>query len=65
MQDPKRMCEKVVDACLPALRFVLDWFTTDKVLKNDYIVFSNDDLVFINADSDSINFLMTICVLLI
>ena len=51
------MCDKAVDACLPALQFVPDWFVTNKMLeKLVNHVFSNDDIVFVNEDSDSFKF---------
>ena len=34
------MCEEVVNAYLPLLKFVYDWFVTNKMLKNlDNVVF--------------------------
>ena len=55
------MCEKAVDVCLPALTFVPDWFITNKMLeKRDDIVFSNNDIVFVNEDSD-VTFFSDMC----
>ena len=35
-----KMCEEVVNAHLPLLKFVHDWFVTNKMLKNlDNVVF--------------------------
>ena len=46
-------CDKAVNACLPALKFVPDWIFTNKMLqKLDDLVFSNYDIVFVNPDSD-------------
>ena len=44
------MHDKAVDTCLAALKFVPDWFVMIKMLeKTDDIVFSNDDIVFVNV----------------
>ena len=41
----QEMCDKAVDACLPALNFVPDWFVPNIMLeKLDNAVFSNDDI---------------------
>ena len=49
------MCHKVVDACLIALKFVPDWYVTNKILNIlDNAVFLNGDIVFVNADSDNV-----------
>ena len=63
------MCEalmkKSVDACLSLLKLVLYWFITNEIL--DYLdnaLFFNDDIVFVNADSDNVTFLLIIWVLL-
>ena len=63
------MCEvlmkKSVDACLSLLKFVLYWFITNEILDylDNALVF-NDDIVFVNADSDNVTFLLIIWVLL-
>ena len=47
------MCGKAVDACLPTLKFVPDWFITNKILeKVDNLVFCNDDIDFDDIDPD-------------
>ena len=47
------MCKEAVNSCLSLLKFVPDWLVTNKVLKDlDNVVFFNDDIVFVNADSD-------------
>ena len=49
------MCDKTVDASLPELKFVPDWFVTNKMLeKLDYVVFSNniDDIDFVTFFSE-------------
>ena len=43
---------------MPALKFVRDWFVTNKMLeKRGNAVFSNEDTFFINKDSDNVTFL--------
>ena len=47
------MCDKAVDAFLRTLNFFPDWFGPNKMLEKLYdVVFSNDDIVFFNEDSD-------------
>ena len=53
----QEMCDKAVDAFLSMLKFGPDWFVTNKMVKRlDDVVFSNDDIVLINADSDDVTF---------
>ena len=41
------MCDKAVDSYAPSLKFVPDWFVTNKIIeKLDNAEFSNDDIVF-------------------
>ena len=48
-------CDKAVDAFLPTLKIVLDWFVTNKTLeKLDDAIFSNYDIVFVNEGSDNV-----------
>ena len=48
---------KAVDACLPALQLVSDWFVLNKMLeKRDNPILSRDDIVFVDEDSDSVTF---------
>ena len=55
----QEMCENVVDAFLPTLKFVSDRFITNKMLEKLFaIVFSNDDIVFANEGSDNVTFLV-------
>ena len=50
----QELCDKAVDAFLPALKFVPDCFVTNKMLeKLDVAVFCNDDIVFVNVDYDN------------
>ena len=32
----QQMCDKAVDDCLAALKFVLDWFVTSKMIKKRF-----------------------------
>ena len=42
---------------LPTLKFASDWFVTYKMLQElDDFIFSNDDIVFVNKDSDNVIF---------
>ena len=51
------MCDKTVDAFMSALKFVPDWFVTNKVIeKLDNAVFSNDDIVSGELDSEIVTF---------
>ena len=49
----EEMCDKAVDVFLPTLKFIRNWFVTNKML--DDAVFSNDDI-----DLNSEHFLMKI-----
>ena len=43
------MCDKAVDDCLEALKFISDWFVTSKMPeKFDNALHANDDIVFCN-----------------
>ena len=46
------MCDKAVDASLPALKLVPDWFIMNKIFEKDDVVFSNDDIIFVNEETD-------------
>ena len=51
------MCDKAVNAFLSALKFVLDWFVTKKmieILSDD--LFSKADIVFVNEGSNYVTF---------
>ena len=53
----QEICDKAINAFLLALKFVPDWFLTSKMIKrlNDAL-FANDDIIFINKDSNNITF---------
>ena len=48
------MCNKAVHAFLPILKFIRDWFVTNKILKKFDDVFSNDNIDLDDIDSDGI-----------
>ena len=52
------MCGKAVDAFPPTLKFVPDWFLTRKMIKKLDDLFSNDDIIFVNEDSNFVTFLV-------
>ena len=44
--NTQEMCDKTVNAYLPVLKFVPDWFVTNEMLETlDYCVFSNDEIM--------------------
>ena len=52
------MYDKAVDAFLPTLKFVSDWFVTRKMIKDlDGALFANNDIIFVNEDSNYVPFL--------
>ena len=51
------MCDKAVDDCLAALKFVPDWFVTSKVIKELFTAFYADENIFyFNEHSGNIIF---------
>ena len=56
------MYDKTADVCLPLLKYVPDWFITCKILEN-LAVFFKGDIVFVNADSDIVKYLVVICII--
>ena len=47
------MCDKSVDSYLLALKFILDWLVPSNMIEKLYnVIFSNDDMVFWDIDSD-------------
>lgn len=56
----QRMYDKTVDAYLPAVKFVPDWFATNKLLKKLDAIFSNDYIVLVTEDSVNVTFLVKI-----
>ena len=53
----QEMYHKAVDVFLTTLKFVPDWFVTNKMLeKLGDVVFSKDDIVFVYENSDNVTF---------
>ena len=50
------MCNKAVDTCLLVLKFVPDWFVTNKMLEKNDVVFSTND-IDVDIDSNIATFL--------
>lgn len=50
------MCDKSLDAFVPTLKFFLDWFVTNKMFQKLNVILSNDDMLFVNVDSDNVTF---------
>ena len=54
----QRICDEAVDDCLAALKFILDWFVTSKMVKKvDNALHANDDILFFNEDLDKVTFI--------
>ena len=53
----QEMRDKAVDANLPTLKFVPDWFVTNKILeKLDDVAVCNDDIDLVDIDSRIVKF---------
>ena len=53
----QEMRNKAVDAFLPTLKFVPDWFLASKMIeKLGYDLFSNDNTIFVNEGSNYVTF---------
>ena len=53
----QEMCDRTLDACLSSLKFLPDWFVTNKMLKDfDNTVFLKDEIAIVIEDSDSVTF---------
>ena len=51
------MCDEAVDDFLPALKFVLDWFVTSKMIKKLHnALFADGDIFFFEKDSGNVIF---------
>ena len=51
------MCDKDISAFLPALKFVLEWFVTNKIIQKIYnTLFENDNILFFDEDSGNVTF---------
>ena len=52
-----KTCDKAVNSYLLVWKFVLDWFVFNKIIeKHDNGVFSNDDIIIDDTDSDIATF---------
>ena len=53
--ETQKICDEAVDGCLAALKFIPDWFVTNKMLqKSDNALFANGDILFYNEDFDKV-----------
>ena len=53
----QKMCDKAVEGCLSALKFVADWFVSSKILEIlGNVLFSNYDVDFDHIGSDIVTF---------
>ena len=51
------MCDKVVYDFLPALKFIPDWFVTNKMIKKLHTaLYAVDDILFCDEDSGNVMF---------
>ena len=51
------MCDKAADAFQPTLKFVPNWFVSNKILQNHYDnLFSVDNIIFFGEDSNNVTF---------
>ena len=54
----KKMCNEAVDNCLAALKFILDWFVTSKMLEKLHNASeANGNTLFYNEDFDKVTFI--------
>ena len=52
------MCDKAVDVCLAALKFVPDWFVTSKMIKILFTaLYADENILYINEDSGNVVFI--------
>ena len=57
--DTKEMGDKSVVPFLPILKFTPHWFVTSKMnKKRDDDLFSNDNIIFVDEDSNNVTFLL-------
>ena len=51
IRHKKRLIIKLFSDFIPALKFVLDWSVTSKIIKKLYIVlYADDDILFFDED---------------
>ena len=51
---PKKRCDKALAFFLTILKFVPDWFVTSKSIKKVDDLFSKNDIIFVQEDSDNV-----------
>ena len=52
------MCDQAFGNCLAALKFILDWFVTSKMLEKFHnALFANDYIFFFNEDFNKVTFI--------
>ena len=53
----QRICDEAADGCLPALKFVLEWFVSDKMIRKLHeVLFTNDNILFLHEDFGKVTF---------
>ena len=54
----KKRCDEDADDCLPALKFVLDWFVTTKMIKKIFTaLYADQNILFFDEDSGNLKFI--------
>ena len=54
----QQMCYEAVDDCLPALKFVPDWFVTSKIIKILFAaLYADENVLYFNEDSSKAKFI--------
>ena len=54
----QKIFDEIVDNCLSALKFISDWFATNKMLeKFDNVLHANDNMLFYNEELDKVTFI--------
>ena len=49
------MCDKAVDDCLAAVKFVPDWLVTSKIIKIRFnAVYADENILLFNEDSGNV-----------
>ena len=55
--NTQNMCDEAVNDCLLAIKFVLDWFITEKMIRNLHEAsFTNDDILVFDKDFGNVTF---------
>ena len=53
--ETQKMCDKTVDYCLAALKFVPDWFVTSKMIKRLFTaLYAHENTLFFNEYFDNV-----------